>query len=74
MTATWTDLHAFIEDLRASVPYMHPAGRASIDAWLSEMHDAADQDDAATFARLARLVTDKIKQEIEWQRGGTRRA
>jgi hypothetical protein len=32
------------------------------------MHDAADQDDPATVARLARYVTDKIEQEIEWQR------
>jgi hypothetical protein len=68
MTATTTDLHAYIEDLRATVPYVHPAGRATIDAWLGEMHDAADQDDAATVARLACLVTKKTEQEIEWQR------
>jgi hypothetical protein len=68
MTATMTDLHTFIEDLRAAVPYVHPAGRATIDAWLGEMHDAADQDDAATVARLARYVADKIAWEIEWQR------
>jgi hypothetical protein len=68
MTASTTDLHAYIEDLRATVPYVHPAGRATIDAWLGEMHDAADQGDAATVARLARYVTNKIDQEIEWHR------
>jgi hypothetical protein len=60
---------AYIEDLRSTVPYVHPAARATIHSWLQDMHDAADQDDAATVARLARLVTKKIEQEIEWQRG-----
>jgi hypothetical protein len=67
MTATITDLHAYIEDLRATVPYVHPAAQAVIHEWLGEMHDAANQDDPVTFARLARLVTKKIEQEIEWQ-------
>lgn len=69
MTATMTDLHAFIEDLRATVPYVHPAAQATIHEWLQDMHAAADQDDVATVARLARYVTDKIEQEIKWQRG-----
>ena len=67
MTATTTDLHAYIEDLRATVPYVHPGAQATIHSWLQDMHDAADQDDAVTFARLARHVSDKIEQEIEWQ-------
>ena len=45
-----------------------PPCPATIHAWLQDMHIAADQDDAATVARLARYVTDKIAQEIEWQR------
>jgi len=75
MTATMTDLRAYVEDLRAyvedlraSVPYVHPAAQAIIHEWLQEMRDAADQDDAVTFARLARYVADKIKLEIEWQK------
>lgn len=65
MTATITNLHTYIEDLRAAVPYVHPAARATINSWLQDMHAAADQDDAAAVARLARYVTDKIEQEIE---------
>jgi hypothetical protein len=68
MSATLADLHAFIEDLRATVPYVHPAAQATIHEWLQDMHTAADQDDPASVARLARLVTDKINQEIKWQR------
>jgi hypothetical protein len=67
MTATVTDPHDYIEDLRAILPYVHPAARATINSWLHDMHAAADQDDAATVAQLARYVTDKIEQEIEWQ-------
>jgi hypothetical protein len=47
---------------------VHPAGRATIDAWLAKMHDAADQDDAATVARLVRCIKNKIELEIKWQR------
>jgi hypothetical protein len=65
MTATITNLHAYIEDLGATMPYVHPAARATIHSWLQDMHAAADQDDAATVARLARLVTKKIEQEID---------
>ena len=32
-----------MESLRASVPYVHPAGPMTINDWLSEMHDAADR-------------------------------
>jgi hypothetical protein len=62
------NLHAYIEDLRATVPYVHPAARATIHSRLQDMHAAADHDDAGTVARLARLVAKKIEQEIEWQR------
>jgi hypothetical protein len=47
---------------------VHPAGRATIDAWLGDMNAAADHGDAVTVARLAKLVTDKIEQELAWQR------
>jgi hypothetical protein len=66
-----TDLHTYIEDLRATVPYVHPAARATIHHWLQDMHAAADQDDTATVARLARCVSDKIEQEIEWCADGS---
>ena len=67
MTATLTDVHAYIEDLRATIPGdVHPAGRATINWWLQDMHAAADQYDDATLARLGRCILDKIKQEVEW--------
>jgi hypothetical protein len=68
MTATKIELHDFVEQLRSTVPYVHPAGRATIDAWLSDMHDAADHGDAVTVARLARCISNKIEQELAWQR------
>jgi hypothetical protein len=52
MTATGLDLHDYVEQLRRSVPYVHPAGRVTIDIWLDDMLDAADQDDARTVAQL----------------------
>jgi hypothetical protein len=68
MTASRIEWHDYLEALRASLPYVHPAGRATIDAWLADMSVAADIGDAATFATLGLLVADKVNQEIEWQR------
>lgn len=67
MTAITISLHDYVDTLRSTMPYMHPAGRATIDAWLAEMNDAADHADAATFAKLAQRVTDKVDQELVWQ-------
>jgi hypothetical protein len=68
MTATKIELHDYIEQLRITVPYVHPAGLATIKEWLQEMSAAADHGDSVTVARLARCVADKIEQELEWQR------
>jgi hypothetical protein len=71
MTATKIELHDYIEQLRATMPYVHPAGKATLDAWFAEMNDAAEHGDAITVARLARCVTDKVEQELAWQREDT---
>jgi hypothetical protein len=60
-------LRDYIETLRASIPHVHPAGRATIDEWLAEMVDAADHGDNIAFARIAIRITDKVEEELEWQ-------
>ena len=62
------DLRDYVATLRSSIPYVHPAGRATIDAWLANMGDAADRGDTITFARFAKLIADKIELELQWQR------
>jgi hypothetical protein len=54
MTASAIQLRDFIEQLRSSVPNLHPAGMETIRAWFWEMTDAADHGDAATVARFAK--------------------
>ena len=56
MTATRIELHDYVEHLRRAVPYVHPAGRVTIDIWLNDMVDAADHDDAGTVAKFARWI------------------
>ena len=66
MTATTIELHDYVEALRNAVPYVHPAGRATIDGWLAEMHNAADHGDGVTFVRIDLRIPDKVDQELEW--------
>ena len=66
MSASAIDLHDYVHALRASIPYVHPAGRATIDDWLREMHEAADHGDTATFAKLALLIAEKVNRELQW--------
>jgi hypothetical protein len=69
VSATKIEWHDYIETLRLTVPDdLHPAGMATIHSWFCEMHDAAEHGDAATVAKLARMVSYKVAQEIEWQR------
>ena len=66
MTVTTIELHDYVEALRANIPYVHPAGRATIDSWLDEMHNAADRGDGVTFVRLDLRIAGKVEQECEW--------
>jgi hypothetical protein len=66
MTATTIELHDYVEALRNAVPYVHPAGRPTIDDWLAEMHNAADHGDGVTFVRIDLRIPDKVDQELEW--------
>jgi hypothetical protein len=66
MTATTIELHDYVEALRSAVPYVHPAGRATIDEWLTEMHEASYYGATATFAKIAQRITMKVVQELEW--------
>lgn len=50
------------------VPDIHPAGAVTVAHWLDEMLAAAEAERAAEVARLARMVTDKIALEREWER------
>jgi hypothetical protein len=59
-------LHRHVKALRDAIPYIHPAGRVTIDWWLGEMHDAADAGDTAKFAELAERIAERVRQEIEW--------
>ena len=68
MSAIRISFHDYICSLRTTVPYVHPAARATVAAWLAEANDAADRDDAATVARFALLVERKVAQELQWQR------
>jgi hypothetical protein len=56
MSATVIDLHDYLQTLRDTLPYVHPAGMATIHAWLGEALDAADRGDAASVARLASFI------------------
>jgi len=47
---------------------IHPAGAVTVVHWLDEMLAAAEAERAAEVARLARMVTDKIALEREWER------
>jgi hypothetical protein len=66
MTVTTIELHDYVEALRANIPYVHPAGRATIDSWLDEMHNAADRGDGVTFVRLDLRIAGKVEQELAW--------
>jgi hypothetical protein len=63
MTATRTDLHDYVASLRLSIPDIHPAGRATIDAWFDDMTDAADHDDT-TSLQTARTRTDHAANSV----------
>jgi hypothetical protein len=68
MSASKIGLHNFVASVRAAVPEdLHPAGLATIHVWLGHMTHAADRDDPLTVARLSKLVTEKVKQEIMWR-------
>lgn len=60
------ELRDRVEQLRRTVPYVHPAGGATIDLWYREMLDAADHGDDETIAKLARLIHEKIELEQKW--------
>jgi hypothetical protein len=69
MTAISIGLHDYIASLRATMPVdLHPAGMATIFSWFGEMQSAADRGDAATVAKVARMVGAKVALELEWQR------
>jgi citrate lyase beta subunit len=69
MTAISIGLHDYIASLRATMPVdLHPAGMATIFSWFGEMQSAADRGDAATVAKVARMVSAKVALELEWQR------
>jgi hypothetical protein len=67
MTANSITLTDYLVTLRQSIPYVHPAGRATIDDWLDQMAASANHNDAANFAKLAKRVTDKVQRELDWQ-------
>jgi hypothetical protein len=47
------------------VTFTRPGWRQS-GTGLLEMLDAADHDDAATVARFADMIAEKVEQELEW--------
>lgn len=49
------------------LPDIHPAGATTIWGWLCEMHAAAEAGQSHEVARLARMVTDKVALERQWQ-------
>jgi hypothetical protein len=66
---TLTDFAAtFVNKVIAvDLPDMHPAGAVTISDWLDEMWAAAEHGHCDRVARLARMVTDKIVLERQWQ-------
>jgi hypothetical protein len=66
MTAISIGLHDYIASLRATMPVdLHPAGMATIFSWFGEMQSAADRGDAATVAKVARMVGAKVALELD---------
>ena len=68
MAATRIEWHDYVAVLSGMVPDgLHPAGAVTIWGWIRDMIEAAEHDDAATFARLALLIAGKVDLELEWQ-------
>lgn len=63
MSADRIELFDYIDQLRCSVPDVHPAGRMMIHHWLGEMREAAARDDAATVVKLAQMIAAKIEHD-----------
>lgn len=75
MPASAIDLTDFAAAVRCIVPTdIHPAARATLHTWLSDMLMAANRGDAAAVAKLAKRISDKVEQELEWERETERRA
>jgi hypothetical protein len=68
LAATSIELRDFVEQIRVGVPYVHPAGRATIDEWLVEMEAASERGDGAAVAVLAVRIQRKIDLELQWER------
>jgi hypothetical protein len=67
MSASAIDFHDYVHGLRALVPYeVRSMTEARLEGWFNEMHDAADRNDSATFAKLATWVAETIEQEAVW--------
>ena len=62
MSASKIELRDCVATLRLILPYVHPAGQATIDTWLAAMTAAA------TVARPAKHVTGKVALERQWER------
>ena len=69
MSADRIEFFDYIEQLRRdALDVHHPSGQRLIHEYLSEMREADACDDAATVAKLARWIKEKIEQERRWQR------
>jgi hypothetical protein len=47
-------------------PYIHPSAAAGVWKWLCDMRAEAEAGHADEVARLARIINEKITDEVEW--------
>ena len=67
MSAIRIELRDYLETFRGIVPDdLHPHGMVTIWGWVRDMIEAAEHDDAATFAQFALLIADKVALELQW--------
>jgi hypothetical protein len=67
MTGKHLTLCEYAEAIRwaaSTAPGIHPAAQATVATWLDALDIAARDGNASGVAALARMVEDKIKQEI----------
>lgn len=68
MSATATNLHAFIEDVRRTAPdYLHPLSIMSIHRWPNDAHAYVNIGEEERAVRLIRYASEKIKSEVAWE-------
>jgi hypothetical protein len=64
----------YVEALRSTIPYVHPAARVDLHFWMMALDDAITRNDTAEVTRLIWMIESTIRQELRWQEEDAERA